>query len=112
MKRIALALASFIPLVAYAANPHYEFNNSNQQYAIEKAVYEEVIQQTLNTKCTTIVETNIPDSFLLNNNRYVDVEVVIYKDKKKIGYLSQSVTYNSYTKFKYALYQIVSLQCK
>ena len=112
MKRIALAIALFVPFAAYAANPEYEYNNSNQQYAIEKAVYEEVIQQTLNTKCTAVVDTTIPDSFLLNTNRYIDVDIILYKNKKKIGSLSQSVTYKSYSKFKYALYQIVTLQCK
>jgi hypothetical protein len=112
MKRILLACAVSVPMVAFAANPHYEYNNSNQQYAIEKAVYDEVIQQTLNTKCSSSVNTTIPEVFLLNTNRYVDVEVIIYKDKKKVGSLSQSVTYRSYDKFKYALYQIVTLQCR
>lgn len=113
MKRIALCLVLAVPAFkAYGADPHYEFNNSNQQLAIEKAVYEEVIQQTLNTKCTAVVSTKIPEVFLLNNNRHVDVDIVLYKDKKKIGSLSQSVTYRSYSKFKYALYQIVTLQCK
>ena len=113
MKRIALCLA--LPLVAfkaYGANPQYEFNNSNQQYAIERAVYEEVVQQTLNTKCNALVDTKIPDSFLLNSNRHVDVSITVFKEKKKVASLSQSVTYNSYAKFKYSLYQIISLQCK
>lgn len=113
MKRIVLCLVLAVPAFkAYGADPHYEFNNSNQQLAIEKAVYEEVIQQTLNTKCTAIVDTNIPDAFLLNNNRHVDVSVSIYKEKKKVADIKQRVTYNSYSKFKYSLYQIVSFQCR
>lgn len=112
MKRILLACAIAVPVMANAANPHYEFNNSNQQYAIEKAIYEEVIQQTLNTKCTAVVDTSIPDSFLLNTNRHVDVSVSLYKEKKKVVDFKQSVTYNSYSKFKYTLYQLISSQCK
>lgn len=113
MKRIALCLVLAVPAFkAYGADPHYEFNNSNQQFAIEKAVYEEVIQQTLNTKCNALVDTYIPDTFLVNFDRQVDVSISIYKEKKKIADLKQKVSYDNYTKFKYSLYQVINLQCR
>ena len=112
MKRIALACILFSPLAAYAASPDYAFNNSDQQYAVEKAVYQEVIEQIKDSKCTSNVQTYIPDSFIVNLNRYVDVEVALYKNKKYISTISQKVTYENFSKFQYSLFQIVTAKCK
>lgn len=113
MKKIVLCLA--LPLIAfkaYGSELEYEFNNSNQQTVIERAVFSEVIAQTKNTKCFGEVNLSRPETEFLNNYRHVNVNIRFHKDKKVIAIINQKVNYSNFGNFKYLVYNIVNLQCK
>lgn len=102
----------FLSTSTFAYNPQYKYNNRDQQYSLEKSIYQEIISQTLNTKCTTDVNVILSDSFLITLSRSVYTEIFFYKDKKLVAKITQEVNYNSYSKFKYSVFQTVNSHCK